>query len=177
VVCSSSTSPIYHPYTNAVTWGYAVFFWDDHFMGSGPPKNELLQALKKFDVFRFYVGTLGPRQMHEGFWNTIKRVASPRVCKIAKKLQVFYLIYLYNGTEFCLPFRRFKKQNIDKKGPDPADIEAASQFLIRMGAGIGFTESFYGMVLDNIVEWIKVRVKYHHSKESDTKQLDETEAS
>jgi len=101
VVCSSSTSPIYHPYTNAVTWGYAVFFWDDHFMGSGPPKDELLQALKKFDVFRCYVGTLGPQQMHEGFWNTIKRVTSPRVCKIAKKLQVFYLIYLYNGTEFC----------------------------------------------------------------------------
>ena len=35
-------------------------------------------------------------------------------------------------------------------GPDPADIEAASKFLIQMGAGIGFTESFYGMVLDNI---------------------------
>ena len=46
-----------------------------------------------------------------------------------------------------------------------------------MGAGIGFTESFYGMVLDNIVDWIEVRVGYHHSKESDTKQLRETETS
>ena len=96
--------------------------------------------------------------MQEECWNTVKRVASPRVSvlgKIAKKLQVFYLIYLYNGTQYLL-FRRFKKINIDKKGPDPADIEDASKFLIQLGAGIGFTESFYGMVLDNIVDWIEV---------------------
>jgi hypothetical protein len=82
-------------------------------------------------------------------------VASPRVSvlgNIAKKLQVFYLVYLYNGTEYLFSFRRFKKKNIDKKGPDPADIEVASKFLIRLGAGIGSTESFYGMVLDNIVD-------------------------
>jgi hypothetical protein len=119
--------------------------------------------------------------MQEECWNTIKRVASPRVSvlgKIAKKLQVFYLIYLYNGTERLFSFRRFKKKkSIDKKGPDLADIEVASKFLIRLGAGIGFTESFYGMVLDNIVDWIEVRVGYHHSKEFDTKQVSETEAS
>ena len=46
-----------------------------------------------------------------------------------------------------------------------------------MGAGIGFTESFYGMVLDNILDWIEVRVGCYHPKESDTKQLCETEAS
>ena len=97
--------PIYHPHINAVTWGYAVFFWDDHFMGSGPPQDELLKALQSFNVFGCYIDTLGPQRMQEECWNTIKRVASPRLSvlgKIAQKLQVFYLIYLYNGTEIYL---------------------------------------------------------------------------
>ena len=64
-------------------------------MGSGPPEDELLKALQSFDVFSSYVDTLGP-WMQEGCWSTIKRVASPRVSfpgKIAKKLQVFCLIF------------------------------------------------------------------------------------
>ena len=56
---------------NAVTWGYAVFFWDDHFMGSGSPKPELLKALQSFDVFSSYIGTLGPQRMQEECWNTM----------------------------------------------------------------------------------------------------------
>lgn len=146
-------------------------------MGSGPPQDELLKALRSFDVFSSYIDTLGPQRMQKECWNTIIRLASPQLSilgKIAKKLEVFYDIYFYNGTElYFFIFRRFKKGIIDKKGPDPADIEAASKFLIRLGAGIGFTESFYGMVLDNIVDWIEVRVGFqhsdHHSKDSDTK--------
>ena len=149
-------------------------------MGSGPPHDELLKALQSFDIFSSYVATLGPQRMQEGCWNAIKRVASPRVsvlCKIAILLEVFHLIFLYNGTKIYLSFRGFKKKVIDKQGPDPADIEVASKFLIRMGAGIGFTESFYGMVLDNIVEWIEVTCWIASFQESDTKQLPETEAS
>jgi len=52
-------------------------------MGSGPPEDELLKALQSFDVFSSYVDTLGPR-MQEGCWNTIKRVASPRMSVLGK---------------------------------------------------------------------------------------------
>ena len=148
-------------------------------MGSGPPQDELLKALQSFNVFGCYIDTLGPQRMQEECWNTVKRVASPRVSvlgKIAKKLQVFYHTYLYNGTQYLL-FRRFKKINIDKKGPDPADIEVASKFLIQLGAGIGFTESFYGMVLDNIVDWIEVTCWMPSFQRFDTKHVSETEAS
>jgi len=66
-------------------------------MGSGPPNNELLKALESFDIFSSYIDTLGPQRMQEECWNTIKRVASPRVSvlgKIAKKLEVFLYSFI-----------------------------------------------------------------------------------
>ena len=82
----------------AVTWGYALFFWDDHFIGSGRPQRQLLQALQTFDVFGSYLDTLGPQRMQEECWNTIKRVAIPAkvtiLDKVAQKLYVLHLIYL-----------------------------------------------------------------------------------
>jgi len=79
---------------------------------------------------------------------------------LLKNWKSFILIYSWNGTELYLSsFRGSKKEIINKKGPDPADIEVGWKFLIRLGAGIGFTESFYGMVLDNIVDWIEVKCR------------------
>jgi len=76
----------------AVTWGYALFFWDDHFIGSGPSQRnvQLLRALQNFDIFGSYLDTLGPQRTQEGCWNAIKSVAIPtRVTilgKVAQKL-------------------------------------------------------------------------------------------
>jgi hypothetical protein len=73
-----------------VTWGYAIFFWDDHFIGSGPPQRQLLRALQSFDVIGTYLDTLGPQRMQERCWNTIERVAIPArlttLGKVAQKL-------------------------------------------------------------------------------------------
>ena len=73
-----------------VTWGYAIFFWDDHFIGSGPPQRQLLRALQNFDVVACYVDTLGPQRMQEECLNTIERMVPPtRVTvlgKVVKKL-------------------------------------------------------------------------------------------
>ena len=106
-------------------------------------------------------------------WHRLGCLSWARLLKNCK----YFISYIYITALKFISFRRFRTQNVDQRGPEAADIEAASQFLIRMGAGIGFTESFYGMVLDNIVDWIEVRLGYHHPKESDTKQLRETEAS
>jgi len=84
-------------------------------MGSGPPQDELLKALQIFDVFSSYIDSLGPQRMQQECWNTVKRVASPRVSvlgKIAKKLEVFYHIYLYNGTEPFLSHSEGSKKKI-----------------------------------------------------------------
>jgi hypothetical protein len=128
-----------------VTWGYALFFWDDHFIGSGPSQRnvQLLQALQNFDVFGSYLDTLGPQRMQEGCWNTIKSVAIPaRVTILGKVAQKFS-----------------KKEIIAKRGPSLTNIEVASKFLIRLQAGLGFTESYYAMILDNVVYWMEKHPK------------------
>jgi len=70
----------------AVTWAYSLFFLDDHLIGSGPPRKELLQAWKSFDIFGSYVDTLGPQRMQEECRNTIQRVVKPARVRILGRL-------------------------------------------------------------------------------------------
>jgi hypothetical protein len=122
-----------------ITWGYAIFFWDDHFIGSGRPQRKLIRALQNFDIFSSYLDTLGRGRMQEECWNTIERLVKPTgvslLGKVAKKLS--------------------SKKEINRKGPHKADIEVASEFLIRLGAGLGFREAYYAMILDNAVFWME----------------------
>jgi len=60
-----------------------------------------------------------------------------------------------NSSPFL--FRGPRKEIINKEGPNRADVEVALEFLIRLGDGLGFTQSHYAMVLDNIVYWMEVK--------------------
>jgi len=99
--------------------------------------------------------------MQEGCWNTIERLVKPTgvsiLGKVAKKLQAFHLIYSWNTSELHLSSFRSSKKEVNKMGPRTADIEVASKFLISLGAGLGFREAYYAMILDNAVFWMEVR--------------------
>jgi hypothetical protein len=69
-----------------------------------------------------------------------------------------FFVYTYDILlNFTFSLFRSSAKELSRKGPDTADIEVASEFLIRLGAGLGFREAYYAMILDNLVFWMEVK--------------------